>query len=147
MKGTIQLIAFATFSFFSVQANASQPTCNNMIGAWVNDQGSTLTIKSIDPSTSMIKGTYKSPSGTTGQAFNLTGWVNHSKPVKKANNFNTIAFSVQWGKYGSITSWTGYCLNKKNTPTIKTIWNLVRSNSQFDWDHILTNSDTFIPKK
>ncbi|VAW88805.1 hypothetical protein MNBD_GAMMA18-2219 [hydrothermal vent metagenome] len=146
MKVTNRLYTLAALTVFSMHVNASQPSCNNMKGTWVNQLGSTLKIKSIDPSTKMLKGTYKSPSGTSGQKFNLIGWINSSEPAPDADNVHVIAFSVQWGQYGSITSWTGICTNNNETPTIKTIWNLVRSNSQFDWDHILTNSDTFTPK-
>ncbi len=105
-----------------------------------------MKIKSIDPKSKIVKGTYKSQSGTSGKDFKLIGWVNSAKPIPKESNAQVINFSVQWGKYGSITSWTGYCSNKNNKPTIKTIWNLVRANSKFDWEHILTNSDTFTPK-
>lgn len=133
-------------SALATQASATQPSCNNMVGEWINELGSTMNIVSIDSSTNMINGTYSSPSGTSGQMFPLVGWVNYMPAAPKGDNAHVISFSVQWGQYGSITSWTGICTSKDNTPTIKTVWNLVRSNSQFSWDHIITNSDTFTPK-
>ncbi len=130
----------------TMKANAVQPSCESMIGSWVNDAGSTMNIVSIDNSTKMITGTYSSPSGTAGQNFPLVGWVNYLPALPKGNNAHVISFSVRWGQYGSITSWTGICTSTNNASTIKTIWNLARPNSQFDWDHILTNSDTFVPR-
>lgn len=127
------------------------PTCANPIGVWKNQLGSTLTISTLDASTGKLSGTYISPSGTAGSSVELTGWINNFAPIT-GNTVTAIAFSVQWGKYGSITSWTGTCENNASSdekikiPTIKTIWNLVRSSSQYSWDHILTNSDVFTPR-
>lgn len=64
---------------------------------------------------------------------------------KLPNNKQVISFTVRWGDYGS-TSWTVTCSLINGVPTIKALWNLARSNSQYDWDHILTGADTSIPK-
>ncbi|CAM3956585.1 avidin/streptavidin family protein [Paracidovorax anthurii] len=122
------------------------PTCTNPVGEWKNQLGSTLNITAVQ-TTGQLSGTYASPSGTTGSAYTLIGWVNHPAPASPAaSNLPAFAFSVQWGAYGSITSWTGTCDTPGGVPTITTIWNLVRASSQFSWDHVLTNSDVFIPK-
>lgn len=55
-------------------------------------------------------------------------------------------FSVQWGNYGSMTAWTGTCDASGGVPAITTVWHLVRTGSQYSWDHMLTNSDVFVPK-
>ena len=73
-------------------------------------------------------------------------WVNHAHATADKDNAHVIASAVHWGEYGSITSWTGTCTQVDNTPTIKTLWHLVRSNTQYDWDHIITNSSTFVPQ-
>lgn len=131
-------------SLISLGVNAA-PSCNDIKGAWINDLGSTLTISEVSTDGS-IKGTYSSPSGTSGETFPLVGWTNHAAKKPDIDNVRVVSFSVNWGKYGSVTSWSGGCATKDGKPTISTIWNLVRSNSQFDWDHILTNSDVFTPK-
>ncbi|AVS60822.1 autotransporter [Paracidovorax avenae] len=125
----------------------STPTCTSPVGDWKNQLGSTLSITAVSPS-GQISGTYTSPSGTTGLAYPLTGWVNNPAPSSPApSNLPAFAFSVQWGSsYGSITSWTGTCDVSGGVPTITTLWNLVRTGSQYSWDHILTNSDVFVPK-
>ena len=128
-------------------AYAASPSCEKLNGVWVNELGSTLTINKVDSSNGSISGTYQSPSGTAGQKHPLVGWTNKLNPAPNKDNVTIVSFSVNWGKYGSVTSWSGTCSTNAGTPTIKTVWNLVRSNSDFTWDHILTNSDTFTPKK
>jgi len=147
MKKQIISFVVASYILFVGSAFAGTPNCSNLKGNWVNQLGSTLSIVTIDSTTNAITGTYQSPSGTSGQKFALSGWINHLKPKPKQDNAQVISFSVQWGTYGSITSWTGYCKEQAGKPTIKTLWHLVSSNSQYTWDHILTNSDIFTPKE
>jgi len=144
MKFKHKFVFGVFMTLLAVKVNATQPSCDNVVGTWINELGSKMVIKSIDES-DMIQGTYVSPSGGGSMSYPLVGWVNHSPSMRPYNNAHVISFSVRWGKIGSITAWTGTCTTKDGTPTIKTIWNLARSNSQFDWDHILTNSDTFTP--
>ena len=145
MKQSLSFIIALTV--FASGAHAATPNCGNLKGEWVNELGSTLSIEKLDSSTGSISGTYQSPSGTAGQKHPLVGWLNKSNQVPGKDNITVVSFSVNWGTYGSVTSWSGTCSTNSEKPTIKTIWNLVRSNSDFSWDHILTNNDTFIPKK
>ena len=145
-----------SFVFFlcgnnSYGANEGHPTCENMVGVWENqldEQGeepSTLKFDTIDKDTGQLQGFYTSPSGTGGNAFKLIGWVN-GKEKKKKNNVKVLAFSVHWGKFGSITSWTGFCEKQKSgMPIIRTVWHLVRPDTNWPWDHILTFTDTYTP--
>ncbi|MCW7539664.1 avidin/streptavidin family protein [Aquabacterium sp. A7-Y] len=126
-------------------AHGAAPDCSNLPGEWTNQLGSTLSIHSVDHGSGKILGSYVSPSGTQGEKEELVGWINSSQATSESNVL-AIAFSVQWGSYGSITSWTGFCENKGGTPTITTFWHLVRSSSRFTWDHMLTGSDVFVPK-
>ncbi|WP_376708394.1 avidin/streptavidin family protein [Shewanella surugensis] len=93
-----------------------------------------------------LKGTFTSPSGTSGESNPLIGWVNFLAPVKGQDNVTVVAFTTRWGKYGSVSSWSGECRSVNGKPVIKTIWHLVRSNANYEWDHMLTNSATFVPK-
>ena len=147
MKNQFCSTALFVLSVFPLASMASSPTCANPKGEWVNELESMLEISTVDSASGMIEGTYSSPSGTSGQKFKLIGWSNSAQPKPDKNNVKVISFSVQWGQHGSVTSWSGYCSDVNGIPTIKTIWNLVRSNSDFSWDHVLTNSDTFVPKK
>jgi len=82
------------------------------------------------------------------ESFNtFIGWVNYQSPQPASDNTVVVCFSVHWGQYGSVTTWNGtYDLEKQN-PMIKTQWLLVRSNSKFVWDHMLTGSSTFMLNK
>jgi hypothetical protein len=112
---------------------------------WKNALGSTMEITQVDIASGQIRGTYRSPSGTGGQGFPLIGWINHAAPVPGKDNVVVISFSVRWGQYGSVTAWNGFYKLIDNKPTIVGQWLLVRSNSDFVWDHTLTGLDTFHP--
>jgi hypothetical protein len=145
MSQVKKIVVASAILLFSQIAFAS-PNCSNLVGDWANQLKSTLSITNINATTGLITATYTSPSGTGGQPFAAIGWVNAAPPASSMDNAPVISFSVQWGSYGSITSWTGYCSVISGVPTITTVWHLARANSQFNWDHILTNSDLFIPK-
>ncbi len=142
---TFLLVLFLGVFLVATDVHAGKPTCENLTGEWINELGSTLTISKIGKD-GKIDGTYASPSGTGGKPVALIGWSNSLSPKAGKDNVRVVSFSVHWGDYGSVTSWSGACSIKEGKPTISTIWNLVRSNSDFAWDHILTNSDNFNPK-
>lgn len=117
---------------------------NELKGEWKNELGSTLKIVSIDAITGLITGDYKSPSGTPGTAFPLTGWVNTAPPNSDApHHVVVVSFSVRWGAIGSVTTWNGYYHSAAGKATIVGQWLLSRPNSQFIWDHILIGQDRF----
>ncbi len=120
-------------------------TCENMTGEWLNSSGSVLVIENVDK-TGSIKGHYLSSVGTDGQRFPLIGWVNQKPHEAEKDNTVAITFSVRWGEYGSITSWTGYCKNIDDIPTINTSWHLVRPVTDESYEHILTGGYPFVPK-
>lgn len=137
-----------TFPFIlCAQGQSTEAILTGIKGNWVNQQASTLSIDSIDSATGQITGTYISPSGTTGESYSITGWVNvlplPSTHDAQVHNAVSITFSVQWGEYGSVTAWTGIYDYRSDDPTIHTNWHLVRSNAPFDWAHILTGADVF----
>lgn len=135
-----------TFAIISWSLPASAADCSKMVGEWKNQLGSTLDIQSVDASTGKVDGRYMTATGAGGW-FPLVGWVNE-KPAGIGGHHvdKVIAFTVRWDAIGSITAWTGYCEMKGTVPTITTLWHLVRPNSDYEWDHVLTNSDVFTPK-
>ena len=149
------LIVSAIFLLTSITSLAKDANTNKafatvtkgLVGEWVNELGSTLKITNIDSSSGRISGIYKSSSGTSGKSFPLIGWVNYQIPQPAADNAVVVCFSVHWGRYGSVTTWNGIYHPEKQNPMIKTQWLLVRSNSKFVWDHMLTGSSTFVSKK
>lgn len=140
------LASIILLSVFTLPAFAAKPDCANPIGSWENQLGSTLTINSVDPNTGLVTGTYQSPSGTTGEQFPLIGWTNKAPVQPGKDNATLVSFSVRWGSYGSITSWSGLCREENGLATIQALWHLARSNSQYVWDHVLTGNDVFKAK-
>lgn len=136
MKTSLTVLIFA---FMCLHVTAQ--SCLKMEGRWINDLGSVLVIDQVGENGSII-GKYASSTGVDGKIFPLLGWVNTSEEHPDEVN---ISFTVRWEGYGSITSWTGYCLDQpEGGSSIKTMWNLVRSGKEFPWERILTNSSTFV---
>lgn len=115
-------------------------TVSDLIGTWHNPLGSTLKITSVNASTSQMSGTYTLNSG---KQFPLVGWVNDLPPAN--DHVLALAFSVRFGSYGTITSWTGYLKKESTGLKITTLWHYVMPNSDLPWDHIVTNCDVFTP--
>lgn len=134
-------LCFGLFAFAIANVNAQD--CQKLTGTWVNELGSALVIESIAEDGQII-GEYRSSTGVDGKVFPLMGWVNAKTELPEEKN---MAFSVRWEGYGSITSWTGYCNNDEGIAKIKTLWHLVRSEKEFDWERIITNSSTFVAEE
>ena len=144
------IFLLTSFTSFAKDANTNKAfttVTKGLVGEWVNELGSTLEITNIDSFSGRISGSYKSSSGTSGKSFPLIGWVNYQIPQPAADNAVVVCFSVHWGPYGSVTTWNGTYHPEKQNAMIKTQWLLVRSNSKFVWDHMLTGSSTFVLKK
>jgi hypothetical protein len=140
ISSSFLLVLFCVADLFS-----QNPNCSSLVGTWHNDlrpNQSTLIITSVDTSTGQISGTYQTGSGATG-SFPLLGFANQKSPMPDKHSVRVVSFMVRWGNQGSVTSWSGQCEVINNTPTIRTQWNLVRANSDFTWDHILTGADVF----
>ena len=135
----LRSITATTILFFVSVVSCSAQDCQNLSGKWINELGSVLVIDSLKADGS-IMGHYASSTGVDGKIFLLQGWINHKDGLNEEIN---ISFSVRWKGYGSITSWTGYCYEAEEGSEIKTIWNLVRSGKEFDWERIITNSSIF----
>jgi hypothetical protein len=94
-----------------------------------------------------LSGLFISSLQTGDESFVMTGWANDAPPPEAGlDHLTAITFAVNWDDYGSLSSWAGGCAIKDGVPTMSMIWNLVLANAQFEWDHILSNSDVFIPK-
>jgi hypothetical protein len=146
MKRVLIILAFVGFALAApCIAWTDDPTgTDSLVGEWKNglDKPSTLKIKSIDSTTGMLTGTYYE--GSTGAEEPVIGYVNSAVP-DKGDNVRVLSFTVRWSKFGSITSWAGYLRIDPNSkaPTLYMQWNLTRANSNFDWDHIISNQDRF----
>lgn len=136
MKSKMAFVGLMLLIAYSISAQ----DCQNPEGTWVNELGSALIIEKISDEGEII-GRYASSTGVDGKVFPLIGFVNVNAEYPDEVN---ISWSVRWKGYGSITSWTGYCIDDERQPKIKTIWNLVRSGKEYDWERIITNSSVFV---
>lgn len=124
-------------------------TPENLVGVWKNDIDSVMRIKKIEalkntPDGLIFSGSYVSPSGTDSQQNQMFGTANYSKPkADKKDNALVLTFNVNWGKFGSVTAWTGTCRIKDGKPFINTVWNLARPNTDYHWDHVFTGYNYF----
>jgi hypothetical protein len=150
MKSILGLFSFVIF-VLSAQAGpvtaaapnpVDQTIINELIGVWTNQMGSTLTIVSVDANSGRVDGSYVT-SDDPSESFPLIGWVNTAAPASSGNHAVSIAWTVRWGKFGSITSWTGVYGTVDHTVQIIGQWNLSRPNSGSEWDHILAGQDRF----
>lgn len=136
----MRALLFIAFALHGVIAIGQ--SCDDLQGEWINELGSVLQVDSISIH-GEIHGVYKSSTGVDGKTFPLIGWVNNYQTTE--NNPVSIAFSVRWEGYSSITSWTGSCDVDDKGPKIKTLWHLVRPEQEFEWERIISNSSTFRP--
>jgi hypothetical protein len=120
-------------------AAAAKKDCSDMAGKWENQMGSKLEITSVSAD-GKIEGWYETATGAANK-HPLVGWV-QEKATSGTNIVTPVSFTVRWKGYGSITGWTGFCAMKKK-PELHMMWNLSRSASDFEWDHVLTGKDVF----
>lgn len=116
-----------------------------LVGEWKNElpKPSTLSIKSVDPGTGAIAGSYFSPLGAGQQAFPLVGWVNTLPPRGGKDNVVVISYTVRWGQIGSITAWNGWFRADGKQPVIVGQWLLSRPVTDYPWDHLLAGQDRY----
>ncbi|MDX7902465.1 avidin/streptavidin family protein [Acinetobacter baumannii] len=113
----------------------------NFLGEWVNELGSTLIIKSAN--NQQITGEYKTAKGapTPTESFPLVGFISG----------DLISFTVNFGIYGSLTSWVGQHTIEKAKEVIKSTWVLAKNIKDEDedkniWGSVLTGSNSFTRK-
>jgi len=114
----------------------------NFIGCWRNQHGSERNIKEIKDG--KLSGTFKTGVGAHDpeEEFELTGFVSDG----------LIAFTVNFGKYNSLTSWSGQHSRSKASDKIETMWHLARTlpeNAEKDclWAGVWAGADTFVRSK
>ena len=110
-------------------------SCQSLAGQWINQDSSILEFTTDD---GVLQGFYQSNASDDARRFPLHGVIN------SAGEMVTLAFMVSWYEYGSITSWTGYCIDGEE-PEIHTMWHLVRPYVTYDWERFVTNTSTFVP--
>lgn len=127
-----------TLSTIATPVNSPQPNVN-FNGTWVNELGSRMNLSVA--AGGKITGTYKTAVGSPGslEEFDLVGFAFG----------DLISFTVNFGKYGSLTSWCGQHTEDANGGAIiKTMWILAENvpdpqEPKKLWGAVLTGSNNF----
>src|SRR3954462_13766833 len=126
-------------AFSKIQTAVGQlaPTVN-FNGTWVNELGSKMELKVSQ--TGEVIGTYATAVGTPpkNERFDLRGFASG----------DLLAFTVNFGKYGSLTSWAGQHTEEDQGAVIKTMWILARNIEDQNepgqlWGAVLTGYNNF----
>lgn len=128
---------------------AKPPTCAQPVGKWNDEVKSVMAIRTYDPATGALSGQYISRSGAG--SWPMVGWINSAPAAHsaagKGDHAEVFTLLVRWGERGSVTAWTGTCTvnAKSRLAQIATLWHTARPNTGFEWDHMLTGSEVFVP--
>jgi avidin family protein len=113
------------------------PPTINFSGVWTNRLGSEMELTVED---GRITGWYRTAVGDPSptEEFPLCGFVSG----------DLIAFTVNFGKYDSLTAWTGQHTVEDRVETIHTLWHLAKNIPDEDepkllWAGILTGANIF----
>ena len=108
----------------------------DLAGTWHNEHGSEVDLV-VDGT--RLTGRFRSGTGLARGTTDseLVGFVSD----------NLIAFSANFGAYGSLTSWVGHVVMEDGMPRLHTHWNmcveLPREDAKELWRGIWTGADTF----
>ena len=126
-------------AFSTIYSIAGEPPPTvNFEGIWVNELGSTMRLTvSAD---GHVRGIYKTAVGspTATEEFELVGFASG----------DLISFTVDFGRYGSLTSWVGQHTDQGQGAVIKTIWLLAQNVPDPEepaklWGSVLTGYNNF----
>lgn len=108
-----------------------KPQNDLFTGSWQNDRGSQVTFI-VDGM--HLSGAYQTNVGQPDKSekFPLTGFVQGDQ----------ITFTVNFGRYGSMTSWTGQLTTDDVGANIRTLWHLTRDVPDAEEDADLWKSIT-----
>jgi hypothetical protein len=127
----------SAFAKVKTLPTAPKPTVN-FAGKWVNELGSEMTL-SVTP-TGEVSGTYRTAVGAPGgsEKFDLRGFASG----------DLLSFTVNFGKYGTLTSWVGQHTDDGQGAIIKSLWILARNIEDPDepgqlWGSVLTGYNNF----
>ncbi|WP_064118310.1 avidin/streptavidin family protein [Pseudomonas fluorescens] len=126
------------FSTISTPVETAVPAVD-FNGKWRNELHSEMELR-VDAATGKVIGTYRTGVGTPNptEDFDLVGFAAG----------DLLSFTVNFGKYGSLTSWSGQHTSSGVKDIIKTMWLLAENVKDADepdklWGAMLTGADTF----
>lgn len=116
------------------------PPIIDFSGTWVNRLGSEMTLTVTDGN---VTGCYRTAVGEPSptEEFELVGFASG----------DLIAFTVNFGKYDSLTAWVGQHTVENGVETIYTLWHMTKDIADEDepkqlWAGFLAGANTFVRK-
>ncbi|XP_032530834.1 avidin-like [Chiroxiphia lanceolata] len=121
MQATVFLLVLG----LALGAHSLSPKKCNLIGHWVNDLGSNMTISAVNGD-GVFSGSYLTAVTATTNEIKVSP-LQGSLQRKNQKGQPTFGFTVNWTFSDSITVFTGQCfVDKDGKETLKTMW-LLRS--------------------
>jgi hypothetical protein len=125
--------------FSTIKSSTAAPAPSvNFNGRWRNELKSEMEL-TVDTAGS-VTGVYRTGVGSPGptEDFDLVGFASG----------DLLSFTVNFGEFGSLTSWAGQHTIEGGSERVKTMWLLARNVNDADepqslWGAVLTGSDTF----
>lgn len=129
MRDILLRIAAVTLALCLSHAAGAQTLAAGSV--WKNENNSTMTLTSVDPTTGLIAGTFVTGVGCgVGKARPLSGFYNQG----------AITLTVNFQECNSATAWSGHLSAAGDQ--IVTLWYLAVSGVPA-WDSILAGTDVF----
>jgi hypothetical protein len=112
-------------------------------GSWYNELGSTMVIKTIDPTNQTVLGTYQSAVSSSGCAQGVFPLVGSSDVLAGGQTFGwTVCWLNASSKCWSTTSWAGQLL--EDNATITALWLLtMKVDPDEEWASTLIGQNVF----
>lgn len=91
-------------------------TKDQIQGTWYNQHGSRLKLECSD--SGQLHGTFASASGLAAKSV---------EPSEVTGFFSDrlVSFTCNFGRYQSLTAWTGHLVNEEDEPVLETQWQMV----------------------
>ena len=126
-------------NFSTITSTKAAPTPKvNFNGKWRNELHSEMDL--VVDTAGSVTGTYRTGVGSPSpvEEFDLVGFA----------SADLLSFTVNFGQYGSLTSWAGQHTVQGGAERIKTMWLLAKNVEDANepaslWGAVLTGADTF----
>lgn len=149
MRNLLKLMVLASClntPLIAATAEEEKANCTTLKGVWVKENGSTLLIKSVDPKSGQISGTYQLPANIDPTLYDLVGWFSANKSKDEKGVVSPLSFSVRWHAFGSISSWIGTCEEVSGAAKLKLITHQVKFHAPVANERITTEFNIFSAK-
>ncbi|XP_057225557.1 avidin-like [Malurus melanocephalus] len=130
----VRATPFLLVLFLALGAHSATVKKCNLVGRWVNDLGSNMTITTVNANGNFVGSYHTAVSATTNEIQESPMQGSQQRTNHKGQP--TFGFTVNWSFSDSITVFTGQCfVDEDGKEILKTMW-LLRSrveNIKNDW--------------